>query len=43
MNMDLGRIHTGSGFVPDSSEPYASGRLKPGLQFERKSTAYMLI
>ena len=29
----LGRIHTGSGSVPDSSESYASGRLRVGFAF----------
>ena len=28
-----GRVHTGSGSVPDSSEPYASGRLRVGFAF----------
>ena len=33
---NLGRIHTGSGSVPDSSEPYASGRLSVGLHSHYK-------
>ena len=34
----LGRIHTGSGSVPDSSEPYASGRLRVGFAFTLQTT-----
>ena len=34
----LGHIHTGSGSVPDSSEPYASGRLRVGFAFTLKTT-----
>ena len=33
-----GRIHTGSGSVPDSSEPYASGRLSVGFAFTLQTT-----
>ena len=36
--VDLGRIHTGSGSVPDSSEPYASGRLSVGFAFTLQTT-----
>ena len=35
---DLGRIHTGSGSVPDSSEPNASGRLCVGFAFTLLTT-----
>ena len=34
----FGRIHTGSGSVPDSSEPYASGRLSVGFAFTLQTT-----
>ena len=34
----LGRIHTGSGSVPDYSEPYASGRLSVGFAFTLQTT-----
>ena len=34
----LGRIHTGSSTVPDSSEPYASGRLRVGFAFTLQTT-----
>ena len=34
----IGRIHTGSGSVPDSSEPYASGRLRVGFAFTLQKT-----
>ena len=34
----LGRVHTGSGSVPDSSEPYASGRLRVGFAFTLLTT-----
>ena len=34
----LGRIHTGSGSVPDSSEPYASSRLSVGCAFTLQTT-----
>ena len=34
----LGRIHTGSGSVLDSSEPYASGRLSVGFAFTLQTT-----
>ena len=34
----LGRIHTGSGSVPVSSEPYASGRLRVGFAFTLQTT-----
>ena len=33
-----GRIHTGSGSVPDSSEPYASGRPRVGFAFTLQTT-----
>ena len=33
-----GRIHTGSGSVPDSSEPYASGRHSVGFAFTLHTT-----
>ena len=33
-----GRIHTGSGSFPDSSEPYASGRLSVGFAFTLQTT-----
>ena len=36
--MGLGLIHTGSGSVPDSSEPYASGRLRVGFAFTLQKT-----
>ena len=29
----MGRVHTESGSLPDSSEPYASGRLRVGFAF----------
>ena len=35
---NLGRIHTGSGSVPDSSEPYASSRLRVGFAFTLQTT-----
>ena len=35
---DVGRIHTGSGSVPDSCEPYASGRLCVGFAFTLQTT-----
>ena len=35
---NLGRIHTGSGSVPDSGEPYASGRLSVGFAFTLQTT-----
>ena len=34
----LGRVHTVSGSVPDSSEPYASGRLLVGFAFTLLTT-----
>ena len=34
----LGRIHTGSGSVPDSTEPNASGRLRDGFAFTLRAT-----
>ena len=34
----LGRIHTGSGSVPDSSEPFASSRLSVGFAFTLQTT-----
>ena len=37
-NIALGRVHTGSGSVPDSSEPYASGRLRVGFAFTLLTT-----
>ena len=33
-----GRMHTGSGSVPDSSESYASGRLSVGFVFTLQTT-----
>ena len=36
--INLGRIHTGSGSVPASSEPYASGRLRVGFSFTLQTT-----
>ena len=36
--IELGRIHTGSGSVPVSSEPYASGRLRDGFAFTLQTT-----
>ena len=38
VNTALGRVHTGSGSVPDSSEPYASGRLRVGFAFTLLTT-----
>ena len=35
---DFGRVHIGSGSVPDSSEPYASGRLRVGFAFTLLTT-----
>ena len=36
-----GRVHTESGSVPDSSEPYASGRLRVGFAYTLLTTDLM--